>query len=160
MNTFLSIVLFVGTSLALQAQESPSLPNSNLDTSEEIFTVVEDNPSFPGGVEAMYAYIGKNLNYPKEAKENGIQGRVVVQFVVNLDGSITEVKVLKDIGGGCGDEAVRVVKAMPNWKPGTQKGKAVKVRYNLPFKFELDNGQKEKKKKKKSKSKSSPTDKF
>jgi TonB family protein len=160
MNTFLSIVLFVGTSLALQAQESPSLPNSNLDTSEEIFTVVEDNPSFPDGVEAMYAYIGKNLKYPKEAKENGIQGRVVVQFIVNEDGSISNVKVLKDIGGGCGEEAARVVKAMPNWKPGTQRGKAVKVRYNLPFKFELDNGKKENKKKKKSKSKSSPTDKF
>jgi protein TonB len=104
----------------------------------EIFTVVEENPEFPGGVAKMYEFIGKNLNYPPLAKENNIQGRVVIQFVVNEDGSITDVKILKDIGWGCGDEATKVVKSMPRWKPGKQRNKAVKVRYNLPIKFELN----------------------
>lgn len=106
---------------------------------EEIFTVVENMPEFPGGVKAMYEYLGKNIKYPEVAKEAGIQGKVYVSFVVDKDGSITDVKVLRGIPGGkmCDQEAIRVVKAMPKWNPGKQRGKAVKVSYMLPVQFTL-----------------------
>lgn len=104
----------------------------------EIFTIVEQMPEFPGGTEALYKFIGNNMKYPAIARENSIEGLCVVQFVVNEDGSITDVKVLKDIGGGCGDEAARIVKKMPKWKPGKQRGKAVRVQYNLPIRFKLE----------------------
>ena len=102
-----------------------------------IFQVVENDPEFPGGVEAMYKYLGQNIKYPQLARENNITGRVYVSFVVEKDGSVSNVKVLRDIGGGCGQEAVRVVKSMPKWTPGKQRGKAVRVQYNLPVNFSL-----------------------
>lgn len=104
----------------------------------EIFTIVEQMPEFPGGTEALYKFISNNMKYPAIARENSIEGLCVVQFVVNENGSISDVKVLKDIGGGCGDEAARIVKKMPSWKPGKQRGKAVKVQYNLPIRFKLE----------------------
>lgn len=104
---------------------------------EEIFQVVEDDPEFPGGLEALSKYLGENIKYPQLAKENNITGRVFVTFVVEKDGSVANVKVLRDIGGGCGAEAVRVVKAMPKWKPGKQRGKAVRTQFNLPVSFNL-----------------------
>ncbi len=103
----------------------------------EIFTVVESMPEFPGGAGELYKYLGQNIKYPPLAKESGIQGRVFVNFVVEPDGSISNVKVLRGIGGGCDEEAVRVVESMPSWKPGKQRGKAVRVSYNLPIKFTL-----------------------
>lgn len=103
----------------------------------EIFTVVESMPEFKGGVAMMYKYLGENIEYPQIAKESGIQGRVFVTFVVEKDGSVTDVKVLRGIGGGCDEEAVRVVKSMPKWNPGKQRGKPVRVQYNLPVKFTL-----------------------
>ncbi len=107
------------------------------DEEEPVFVVVENDPEFPGGMEALYAFISNNVKYPKQALENGIQGKVYVTFVVEVDGSISNIKVLRDIGGGCGAEAVRVVKLMPKWKPGTQRGKAVRVQFNLPVEFKL-----------------------
>jgi protein TonB len=104
---------------------------------EEIFTIVQDMPSFPGGDAAMLAYLGKNIKYPTLAKESGIQGTVYVTFVVEKDGSVSNVKVLRGIGGGCDEEAIRVVKSMPKWSPGKQRGKPVKVQYNLPCRFVL-----------------------
>lgn len=104
---------------------------------EEIFLVVEEMPSFPGGEAAMYKYIGKNIEYPRMAKESGISGRVFVTFVVEKDGAVTDVQILRGIGGGCDEEAVRVIKSMPNWKPGKQRGKAVRVQYRMPIKFTL-----------------------
>ncbi len=103
----------------------------------EIFTIVETMPSFPGGEKKLFEYLGKNIKYPSMAKDAGIQGVVYVSFVVEPDGSIGEVKVLRGIGGGCDEEAVRVVKAMPKWNPGKQRGKPVRVRYNLPIRFIL-----------------------
>ncbi len=104
----------------------------------EIFTVVESMPEFPGGgTGALMQYLGKNIKYPPLAKESGIQGRVFINFVVEPDGSISNVRVLRGIGGGCDEEAVRVVENMPNWKPGKQRGKPVRVSYNLPVKFTL-----------------------
>lgn len=104
---------------------------------QEIFQVVENDPEFPGGVDAMYKYLAQNIKYPQLARENNITGKVYVEFVVEKDGSVSNVKVLRDIGGGCGQEAVRVVKTMPKWSPGKQRGKAVRVQYRLPVNFNL-----------------------
>jgi len=104
---------------------------------EQIFLVVEEMPSFPGGEKEMYRYIGKNIEYPRMAKESGISGRVFVTFVVEKDGRVTDVKILRGIGGGCDEEAVRVIKSMPRWKPGKQRGKPVRVQYRMPIKFTL-----------------------
>lgn len=105
---------------------------------EEIFVVVENEPEFPGGMDSLMAFLARNIVYPKTAKENGIHGKVFLTFCVEKDGSISNIKVLRDIGGGCGAEAVRVVKMMPKWTPGKQRGKAVRVQYNLPIQFILD----------------------
>ncbi len=104
---------------------------------QPIFTVVESMPEFPGGRAALMKYLAEHIKYPPYAKEAGIQGRVFINFVVEKDGSITNVKVLRGIGGGCDEEAVRVVKNMPKWKPGMQRGKPVRVSFNLPVKFTL-----------------------
>ena len=104
---------------------------------EPIFTVVENEPEFPGGMEALYRYLAQNIKYPQLARENGITGKVYVTFVVEKDGSIANPRILRDIGGGCGAEAIRVVKAMPKWSPGKQRGKAVRVQFNLPVNFNL-----------------------
>jgi len=103
----------------------------------EIFTVVEEQPAYPGGEEARIKFLQDNIKYPEEAKELGIQGKVFVTFVVEVDGSITAVNVLRGIGGGCDEEAIRVVKAMPKWVPGKQRGVPVRVQFNLPIKFTL-----------------------
>lgn len=102
-----------------------------------IFTVVESMPEFPGGMQELYTFLGNNIKYPVMAKESGIQGKVYVTFVVEVDGSITDVRVLRGIGGGCDEEAVRVVQNMPKWTPGKQRGKPVRVQYNLPVRFTL-----------------------
>ncbi len=108
------------------------------ETEEEpIFTVVEESASFPGGMQELYKYVGSNLVYPQQARETGTQGKVFITFVVEKDGSLTDVKVLRDIGSGCGEEAVRVVKSMPKWKPAKQRGKAVRMQFNLPISFTL-----------------------
>jgi len=94
-------------------------------------------PEFPGGDTALYRFLAENIHYPDSAKTAGIQGRVFITFVVNTDGSISDARVLRGIGGGCDEEALRVVKSMPNWIPGKQRGKPVRVQYNLPIKFSL-----------------------
>jgi len=104
---------------------------------KEIFTVVEEQPGYPGGDEARIKYLQENIKYPDEAKELGVQGKVFVTFVVEVDGSITDVKVLRGIGAGCDEEAIRVVKNMPKWVPGKQRGVPVRVQFNLPIKFTL-----------------------
>jgi protein TonB len=102
----------------------------------KVFTVVEEMPSFPGGEEKLFEYLAK-IKYPSIARENGISGRVYVTFVVDKDGKIKDAKVLRGIGGGCDEEALRVVRAMPDWKPGRQNGRNVSVQYNLPVNFNL-----------------------
>ncbi len=105
------------------------------DTIEGI--MVEPVPEYPGGDKARAIFLRENLIYPKEAKEGGIEGIVYVQFVIEKDGSIVDVEVLKGIGGGCDEEAVRVIKMMPKWKPGKQGGKEVRTRFTIPLKFSL-----------------------
>ncbi|HOI32089.1 MAG: energy transducer TonB [Bacteroidales bacterium] len=103
----------------------------------EIFLVVEDQPEFPGGEAALMAYFANNIRYPSGARELGIQGTVYVSFVVEPDGSVSQIEVLRGIGGGCDEEAVRVVQNMPLWKPGKQRNIPVRVRFNLPVRFKL-----------------------
>ena len=103
----------------------------------EIFTVVEESPSFPGGDIARIKFLQQNIDYPTMARESGIQGTVYVTFVVEPDGKVSNVQILRGIGGGCDEEAVRVIKAMPRWNAGKQRGKPVRVQFNMPIKFTL-----------------------
>ena len=102
-----------------------------------IFQVVETEPEFPGGMAELMKYLEKNLRYPQICKEQGVQGRVIVQFVVNTDSTITDVNVIKPVNPHLDEEAVRVVKAMPKWNPGKQRGEPVRVRFFLPVTFRL-----------------------
>ena len=111
--------------------------NSSVPT-EDIFVVVEQQPEYPDGVEAMMKFLGDSVRYPIEAQEKGIQGRVIVNFVVNKDGSITDVNVVRGVDPSIDAEAVRVIESMPKWKPGVQRGQPVNVRYTLPVSFKLD----------------------
>ena len=102
-----------------------------------VYQIVEEMPQYPGGEAAMMDYVAKNVVYPQEAQEKGISGRVFVGFIVEKDGSIGEVELLRGIGGGCDEEAIRVIKGMPKWKPGKQEGKPVRVSYQMPINFKL-----------------------
>ncbi len=103
----------------------------------EIFIVVEEPPSFPGGDAARIRFLSENVRYPQMARESGIQGTVFLTFVVERDGSVTDVRVMRPVGGGLDEEAVRVVKAMPRWNPGRQRGRAVRVQFTMPIRFTL-----------------------
>ena len=105
---------------------------------EEIFMVVEDQPEFPGGTAALLDYLRKNIKYPAICRENNIQGRVIVSFVVNKDGAIVDPEVVKSVNPSLDKEAVRVISNMPPWKPGKQRGKAVRVKYTVPVNFRLN----------------------
>ena len=126
--------------------------SAQITEEEEIFKVVEQMPRFVGcensglkgrdlkkcAEDKMLDFIYTNIEYPKVAKDNGIEGRIILQFVVNRDGSISDTRVVRDIAGGCGNEAARVVNSMPTWIPGKQRGKPVRVQYTLPVTFKLD----------------------
>ncbi len=103
----------------------------------KVFDVVEQMPSFPGGNAALMAYLSNNVKYPVVAQENGVQGRVIVSFVVERDGSITDVTVVRSVDPSLDREAQRVVRSMPHWNPGKQNGSAVRVKYNVPVSFRL-----------------------
>ncbi len=106
---------------------------------ENTFILVEEMPEYVGGEEARLNFLRKNVVYPRAAREVGIQGTVHLTFVIEKNGEITDVKILRGIGGGCDEEAIRIIKAMPKWKPGKQRDKAVRVQFNLPIKFKLAN---------------------
>ena len=105
---------------------------------EEIFMVVEESPEFPGGVQALLEYLRKNIKYPQICKDNNIQGRVLISFVVNKDGAIVDPEVIKSVHPSLDKEALRVISGMPNWKPGAQRGKPVRVKYTVPVNFRLN----------------------
>lgn len=109
------------------------------EVTEEIFVVVEEQPEFPNGNAAMMKFLSDNIRYPVIAQENGIQGRVICNFVVERDGSITDVQVVRGVDPSLDKEAVRVIQQMPRWKPGKQRGSAVRVRFTLPVVFRLQN---------------------
>jgi len=110
---------------------------SEVEIEEEIFVVVETMPEFKGGNENLFSYIGKNVEYPKQAKEDEIEGMVIVSFVVEKDGSISNPKVLRGAHPLLDEEALRLVSSMPLWKPGLQRGEPVRVQFNLPIRFSL-----------------------
>ena len=116
---------------------APIGPVDEGDIEDEIFQVVENMPEFPGGDAALMQYLSKNIKYPASAQENNIQGRAIIEFVVNKDGTIVDPKVIKGFDKACDNEAMRVIKAMPKWKPGMQRGKPVRVKYTVPVSFRL-----------------------
>lgn len=109
------------------------------DEFADVYKMVDEMPSFPDGQAALLRYLAENIDYPQIAKENGVVGFVVVQMIVEKDGSLSNLKVVKGIGAGCDEEALRIIRLMPKWKPGFQNGQAVRVQFNLPIRFKLDN---------------------
>ena len=128
MRKTLLIIMFLATCGIVVAQ------NSDENT---VFTTVDQMPEFPGGLPGLAKYLSENVSYPQTARESGIQGRVIVYFVIETNGRVSNTKVIRGIGGGCDEEAVRVVNAMPRWKPAKQEGKKVRVSFNLPINFKL-----------------------
>ena len=124
----LALLLMVNTNAMAQNKKAAN---------DKVLEKAEVMPEFPGGEQAMMKFVSENVQYPEEAKEKEISGHVLVGFIVEKDGSVNEVKIVRGIGGGCDEEAVRVVKAMPKWKPGKEKGKPVRVSYMMPFTFKL-----------------------
>lgn len=124
----LALLLMVNTNAMAQSKKT---------SNDKVFEKVEDMPEFPGGEQAMMDFVSKNVVYPKDAQEKGISGRVFVSFIVEKDGSVSNVKVMRGIGGGCDEEAVRVISGLPKWKPGKQEGKPVRVSYQMPINFKL-----------------------
>ena len=118
-----------------------TIPAGKTDSGEEeideVFVIVENQPEFPGGDSALFMFICMNLSYPDQARDNGLEGVVMVRFVVKKDGTIGNVMLVRDIGGGCGQAVVEMVKSMPRWKPATQSGKPVNCEFILPVKFQL-----------------------
>ena len=121
----------------LKAKEVIAQPEPPKEEETKVFDVVEVMPSFPGGQGALFEWLSKNIKYPVVAEENGVQGRVIVSFVVERNGSITDVQVVKSVDPSLDKEAVRVVKAMPHWIPGKQNGSAVRVKFTVPVTFRL-----------------------
>jgi periplasmic protein TonB len=109
-----------------------------------VYTVVEEMPTYIGGDEARIKFLTDSIRYPAFAKESGIQGTVFITFVIDEKGAVTDVRLLRGIGGGCDEEAVRVTRLMPRWNPGKQSGDPVRVQFNMPIKFTLGAGKKDK----------------
>lgn len=107
------------------------------EKADQIFDVVETQPNPPGGMSGWNKYLSDNLKYPTQARRMGVEGTVIVVFVINTDGSIQDVEVLRGIGGGCDEEALKIVRAAPKWEPGKQRGKPVRTRMRLPIRFKL-----------------------
>ncbi len=133
------VVEIQSTTKSTEAVEA--LETKDKKSDELIFAVVEDMPTFPGGSKARLSYLSQNIRYPEIARKEGIQGRVYVTFVIEKDGSVDNVRILRGIGFGCDEEAVRVVSSMPKWNPGKQRGQAVRVQFNLPIRFYLNDEQ-------------------
>ena len=125
----------VRSDIAVTAPPPPPAPKP--EVSNKVFDVVEEMPHFPGGPAALQAFLSSNTKYPVVAQENGVQGRVIVSFVVERDGSITDVKVVRSVDPSLDREATRVVRSMPRWSPGKQNGSAVRVKYTVPVVFRL-----------------------
>ena len=132
-----ALLLMVGCKPAAEKTADPEEVLTEVSVPEEVLDVVEVMPEFDGGMEALYAYLSSNIQYPEQAKQDGVQGRVIVRFVVESDGSVTNAEVLRGIREDCDQEALRVVQAMPKWKAGMQEGKPVAVHFNLPITFKL-----------------------
>ena len=122
---------------AVEIKYVPEVVEEEEVEEQQIFQVVEEMPEFPGGMAECLKFLAKNIKYPTIAQENGVQGRVIVQFVVNQDGSIVDPVVVRSVDPYLDKEALRVIQMMPKWKPGKQRGKAVRVKYTVPVTFKL-----------------------
>lgn len=125
------------TQAAVEVKYTPVEVEEEEVEEQQIFQVVEEMPEFPGGMAECMKFLGKNIKYPTISQENGVQGRVIVQFVVNRDGSIVDPVVVRGVDPYLDKEALRVISSMPKWKPGKQRGKAVRVKYTVPVTFRL-----------------------
>ena len=132
-----AITTVVGTGAPSAVVTAPVGPIVEVDDDDRIYEMVEENAQFPGGDQACYEWLSKNIKYPSICAEQGVQGRVILNFVVNRDGSITEVKVLRSPDPNLSKEAERVVKLLPKWKPARQGNKTVRARFTLPVMFRL-----------------------
>lgn len=140
MKNFLALISASLLSLTLSAQQTPPLnPPAESSPSQIYMSMdVDKLPVFPGGQDAQNQFMVKNIKYPAEARNRGIQGVVIVSFIVEKDGKITNITILRNPGGGTADEAQRLVSAMPNWEPGLKNGQPVRVRMQLPVAFRLN----------------------
>lgn len=142
----LPLVLLIGVAVSCSDREEKEIllieqektPSLDKQGSDEVYSIVDQMPEFPGGKEALFQHLGENIKYPEAAKTDSISGVVYVTFVIEKDGTIKDVSVARGIGSGCDAEAVRVISEMPNWSPGIHKGKAVPVAYNIPIRFSLE----------------------
>lgn len=138
-------VLFLTTALVLSFLSTAQTPQKSSDTKpstvttqeETIFTVVEQMPEFPGGMEALYQFLAANIKYPG-GPDDCVNGKVIVSFVIEKDGTVSDAKVVRKLHPAFDEEALRVVKLMPKWEPGRQEGKPVRVQFNLPINFNLN----------------------
>ena len=126
------------TQAAVEVKYTPVEVEEEEVDEQQIFQVVEENPEFPGGPKECMKFLSNNIKYPQISQENGVQGRVIIQFVVNADGTIVDPVVVRGVDPYLDKEALRVIKLMPKWKPGKQRGKAVRVRYTQPVLFRLN----------------------
>ncbi|MEZ4936032.1 MAG: energy transducer TonB [Crocinitomicaceae bacterium] len=150
MKLYLFFATFISVFVYGQIIELPVSSGENNSSDEEIFTIVEQQPEFPGGFENMILYIQGNFVYPKEDFKNKIQGTVYIQFVIEKDGSVSNIRVIRGVSESLDAEAIRVIQMMPKWEPGRQRGKAVRARFTLPIRCNIpeEEGKKKKKKKK------------
>jgi protein TonB len=118
--------------------EIPIVPEPDKEETEAIYTFLQESASPKGGMQSFYSYVSEKIKFPTQAVRMGIEGKVFVEFVVNKDGTLTDVKAVKGIGAGCDEEAVRVVKSAPAWNPGKQRGKPVRQRHTVPISFRLN----------------------
>lgn len=129
------LALLLSAHTAMHAQSNQSTERNASD--EKIFDVVEQPPSFPGGQAALMSYLSKNVKYPEEALKDNVQGRVIVGFIVEKDGSVSNAKIIRGVDSALDKEAIRIVMSMPKWTPGRQNGRNVRTKYNVPVNFKL-----------------------
>lgn len=135
MKKLFTLVILLAAAMVASAQV-PATTGGDAD--EQVFTIVDDEPEFPGGIESLYQFIATNVKYPEAAKEKKVTGRALVSFIIEKDGSISNIGTTHCPDESLCEEAMRVVRAMPRWKPGRVKGKKVRVQYVLPINFKLD----------------------
>jgi protein TonB len=137
-NIIVAFIVMAGSLLISNStfgQEKVSQPQTDSNIGKEIFMIVEKMPEFPGGEKARQKFLAQNLLYPAEAKEKNIEGTVYASFILEVDGTVSNINIIKGLGYGLDEEVVRVLKMMPAWRPGKQKGVPVRVKINLPVKF-------------------------
>lgn len=129
------LALLLSAHTAMHAQSNQNTERNASD--EKIFDVVEQPPSFPGGQAALMSYLSKSVKYPQEALKDNVQGRVIVGFIVEKDGSVSNAKIIRSVDSALDKEAIRIVMSMPKWTPGRQNGRNVRTKYNVPVNFKL-----------------------